>query len=152
TGHLVFSTLHTNDAAGALTRLVDMGVKPFLTASSLLAVVAQRLVRKICPDCRESVKPDDATLKDLVLPGDQIFWRGRGCPSCMQSGYRGRTGIFELLVMDNDVRHLVTSGADSVTIKEAAVRNGMSTLFKDGLMKAGKGITTLDEIMRVTQE
>ncbi|MDY7035980.1 MAG: type II secretion system ATPase GspE [Thermodesulfobacteriota bacterium] len=151
TGHLVFSTLHTNDAAGALTRLVDMGVEPFLIASSLLAVEAQRLVRKICPDCKESFEPDDSILGELGLRKDQVFFRGRGCPACMESGYRGRTGIFELLEMDNEVRRLVTSGADSVTIKEAAIKNGMTTLFEDGLMKVKAGLTTMNEVMRVTQ-
>jgi general secretion pathway protein E len=152
TGHLVFSTLHTNDAAGALTRLVDMGVEPFLIASSLLGVVAQRLVRRICPECKESFHLAESALAELGLPRDQVLWRGRGCEGCMQSGYRGRTGIFELLLMDNEVRHLLTSGADSVTIKEAAVRRGMATLFGDGLRKVQRGITALDEVMRVTQE
>jgi general secretion pathway protein E len=152
TGHLVFSTLHTNDAAGALTRLVDMGVEPFLIASSLLAAAAQRLVRVICPDCKEPFAPDSSTLEDLGLPKDQVFWKGKGCTKCMESGYRGRTGIFELLIMDNEIRSLLTSGADSVTIKEAAVRKGMSTLFDEGLMKVMEGKTTLNEVMRVTQE
>ncbi|MFC1867798.1 type II secretion system ATPase GspE [Thermodesulfobacteriota bacterium] len=152
TGHLVFSTLHTNDAASAVTRLVDMGVEPFLIASSLLAVEAQRLVRKICPDCKESYLVNKATRDDLGLPGDMAFYKGRGCPSCFESGYRGRTGIFELLEIDNEIRRLVTSGADSVTIKEAAMGNGMITMFEDGLEKVRKGITTLDEVMRVTQE
>jgi general secretion pathway protein E len=152
TGHLVFSTLHTNDATGALTRLVDMGVEPFLIASSLLAVLAQRLVRRICPDCKEPFHPEEATLEELGLPKDQVFYHGKGCDACMQSGYRGRTGIFELLVMDNDVRHLLTSGADSVKMKDMAVRNGMATLFEDGLLKVKTGLTTLNEVLRVTQE
>jgi general secretion pathway protein E len=152
TGHLVFSTLHTNDAAGALTRLVDMGVEPFLIASSLLGVVAQRLVRRICPECKEPFQEVESALTELGLPKDQVLWRGRGCDACMQSGYRGRTGIFELLLMDNETRHLLTSGADSVTIKEAAVKRGMSTLFADGLEKVKAGVTTLNEVLRVTQE
>ncbi|MFH1490870.1 MAG: type II secretion system ATPase GspE [Pseudomonadota bacterium] len=152
TGHLVFSTLHTNDAAGALTRLADMGVEPFLIASSLLAVVAQRLVRKLCADCKKPIKADRASIKEFGLPEDQCFWSAEGCEQCLHSGYRGRTGIFEILQMDNDIRHLVTSGADAVTIKESAVRNGMNTLFEDGLMKVREGITTLDEVMRVTQQ
>ncbi len=152
TGHMVFSTLHTNDAAGALTRLVDMGVEPFLIASSLLGVVAQRLVRRICPECKEPFQVVESALTDLGLPKDQVLWRGRGCDACMQSGYRGRTGIFELLVMENEVRHLLTSGADSVTIKEAAVKGGMSTLFADGLQKVKAGVTSLNEVLRVTQE
>jgi general secretion pathway protein E len=152
TGHLVFSTLHTNDATGALTRLVDMGVEPFLIASSLLAVLAQRLVRRICPDCKEPFHPEESTLEELGLPKDQVFYHGRGCDACMQSGYRGRAGIFELLVMDNDIRHLLTSGADSVKMKDMAVRNGMATLFEDGLLKVKTGMTTLNEVLRVTQE
>jgi general secretion pathway protein E len=152
TGHLVFSTLHTNDATGALTRLVDMGVEPFLIASSLLAVLAQRLVRRICPDCKEPFHPGEATLEELALPKDQVFYQGRGCEACMQSGYRGRTGIFELLVIDNDTRHLLTTGADSVKMKDMAVRNGMATLFEDGLLKVKNGMTTLSELLRVTQE
>jgi len=152
TGHMVFSTLHTNDAAGALTRLVEMGVEPFLIGSSLLAVVAQRLVRKICPDCKKPFRPEKSVLEKFGLPQDQIFWRGSGCSSCMRSGYKGRTGVFEILVMDGEIRRLLTSGADSVTIKEVAVKRGMTTLFDDGLSKVRKGLTTLDEVMRVTQE
>lgn len=152
TGHLVFSTLHTNDAAGALTRLVEMGVEPFLIASSLLAVVAQRLVRRICPDCRTPYHPDVSTLEELGISADKPFWRGEGCPTCMQSGYKGRTGIFELLGMDNEIRGLVTSGADAIKIKETAVKNGMSTLFQDGILKVLSGHTTLNEVMRVTQQ
>jgi general secretion pathway protein E len=152
TGHLVFSTLHTNDATGALTRLVDMGVEPFLIASSLLAVLAQRLVRRICPECKEPFHPEESTLEELGLPKEQLFYHGRGCEACMQSGYRGRTGIFELLVMDNDIRHLLTTGSDSVKMKDMAVRNGMATLFEDGLLKVKTGLTTLSEVLRVTQE
>ena len=152
TGHLVFSTLHTNDAAGALTRLVDMGIEPFLIASSLMAVLAQRLVRKICPECKRPFKPDKAILEKHGLPSDQLFWHGTGCPSCMDSGYKGRTGVFELLVIDNEIRKLLTRGADSETIKQAAIKKGMTTLFEDGLSKVKKGITTLDEVLRVTQE
>ncbi len=152
TGHLVLSTLHTNDAAGAVTRLVDMGVEPFLIASSLLGVLAQRLVRRICPACRESYRPEGTRLKALGLPGDQELWRGAGCDACLGTGYRGRAGIFELLSVDEGVRRLVTSGADSVRIREAGVQGGMRTLFSDGLDKVTRGLTTLDEVLRVTQE
>lgn len=152
TGHLVFSTLHTNDAAGALTRLVEMGVEPFLLASSLLAAVAQRLVRSICPFCKESYRPDQSTLKELGLPEDQVFFRGKGCEKCMNTGYRGRTGIFELLVLDNEIRDLVKASSDSITIKHVGMRKGMTTLFEDGLKKVQSGVTTLDEVMRVSQE
>ena len=152
TGHLVFSTLHTNDAPGALTRLVDMGVEPFLISSSLLGVVAQRLVRTVCPDCREAYQPDRAVSEELGLPLDRPLYRGVGCSACMGSGYRGRTGIFEILMMDNEIRRMVTSGADSVAIKEVAMRSGMRTLFEDGLRKVRQGQTTLDEVARVTQK
>jgi general secretion pathway protein E len=152
TGHLVFSTLHTNDAAGALTRLVEMGVEPFLIASSLLAAVAQRLVRTICPHCKEIYRPDKSTLQELGLPEDQVFYRGKGCKECMDTGYRGRTGIFELLVLDNEIRDLVKASADSVTIKQVGMRKGMTTLFEDGLKKVQSGVTTIDEVMRVSQE
>jgi general secretion pathway protein E len=152
TGHLVFSTLHTNDAAGALTRLVDMGVEPFLIASSLLGVLAQRLVRVICPDCKEPYVPEKELLTKLEMPEDTRFHWGRGCEECLQTGYRGRTGIFELLIMENEIRELLKTGSDAVTIKEAACRLGMTTLFEDGLAKVRGGITTLNEVLRVSQE
>jgi general secretion pathway protein E len=152
TGHMVFSTLHTNDAATALTRLVDMGSEPFLIASSLLGVLAQRLVRTICPSCREAFDPDSTTISELNLPRDHVLYRGKGCANCFGSGFSGRTGIFELLLMDQDIRRLLTSGADAVTVKQAAVQNGMRTLYEDGTRKVASGITTLSEVMRVTQE
>ena len=152
TGHLVFSTLHTNDAAGALTRLVDMGVEPFLISSSLLGVVGQRLVRRICPECRVSFRPEPKTLSGLGLSDDHVLWEGKGCSSCMNSGYRGRTGIYELLIMDNRIRQLVSSSADAVAIKEAAVEGGMKTLFEAGVAKVRDGVTSINEVMRVTQE
>ncbi len=152
TGHLVFSTLHTNDAAGALTRLVDMGVEPFLISSSLLGVLAQRLVRTICPGCKEPYRPEESILRAYGLTDDDRLFRGKGCPACMESGYLGRTGIFELLIIDNEMRHLITSGTDSVTMKEAAVEGGMISLFEDGLRKVKAGVTTLNEVLRVTQE
>jgi general secretion pathway protein E len=152
TGHLVFSTLHTNDAAGAVTRLVDMGVEPFLISSSLLGVLAQRLVRRICPDCREPFRPEGSRLEELGLRRDRSLWRGAGCEACMETGFQGRTGIFELLVVDEAVRGLIASGADSVRIREAGIRAGMRTLYTDGLEKVKNGVTTLDEVLRVTQE
>ena len=152
TGHLVLSSVHANDTVSTIIRMIDLGVEPFLIGSSLLAVVAQRLVRKICPDCKKPFRPEKSVLEKFGLPQDQIFWRGSGCSSCMRSGYKGRTGVFEILVMDGEIRRLLTSGADSVTIKEVAVKRGMTTLFDDGLSKVRKGLTTLDEVMRVTQE
>jgi general secretion pathway protein E len=152
TGHLVFSTLHTNDSAGALTRLVDMGVEPFLIASSLVGVMAQRLVRRICGSCKKTFQPDDSFFKNYGLPKKRKYYIGKGCPECMETGFKNRTGIFELLIVDPDIRNLVKTGADSVTIKEKAVEKGMTTLFEDGLQKIRAGITTIDEVMRVSQE
>lgn len=156
TGHLVLSTLHTNDASSAITRLIDMGVEPFLIASSLVAVLAQRLVRKICPYCKEPYKPTEAEISyfsgyaPLNTTGVQLH-RGRGCDRCRGSGYLGRTGIFEILRTDGTVRGLITGRRDSQLIKDHAVASGMKTLYFDGLDKVLKGYTTLEEVLRVTQ-
>jgi general secretion pathway protein E len=158
TGHLVFSTLHTNDAAGAVTRLLDMGTEAFLVSSSVLAIIAQRLVRVICKGCREPYRPDPPLVKELGLdragdlPFEGVFYRGKGCAACFQTGYRGRSGIYELLVIDDDIRTLIMSGADSSVIRRKAIEQGMTTLFRDGIIKIVKGVTTVDEVMRVTQE
>jgi len=157
TGHLVFSTLHTNDAAGAVTRLLDMGVEAFLVSSSVVAILAQRLVRVICKECRESYRPDAAEIKELSIdsgdvPYGGVFYRGRGCSACLQTGYRGRSGIYELLVVDDHIRGLIMSGADSNVIKRRAIELGMVTLLRDGALKVVKGVTTVDEVLRVTQE
>jgi general secretion pathway protein E len=158
TGHLVFSTLHTNDAASAVTRLLDMGVEPFLISSSVLAMMAQRLVRLLCPACRTPVTPSAATLQELGLTpqacqehGGQ-FYRANGCDACHDTGYRGRTGIYELLVMDESVRTLVMQQANANTIKAAALQRGMRTLLHDGARKVLQGRTTPEEVLRVTQE
>ncbi|MGB9661558.1 MAG: GspE/PulE family protein [Moorellaceae bacterium] len=151
TGHLVFSTLHTNDAAGAVTRLLDMGVEPFLVNSSLIGVVAQRLVRLICRNCRETYQPspgDPAYALAQERPG-AVFYRGRGCPECNYTGYQGRTAIQEVLVMTEEIRSLVAAKAPSQEIKKAAVAAGMVTLREDGMEKAGRGITTVEEVIRV---
>jgi general secretion pathway protein E len=158
TGHLVFSTLHTNDAAGAVTRLLDMGVEAFLVSSSVIAIIAQRLVRVICRECRERYRPDPSLLKEVGLEraGDSefegYFYRGKGCGACFQTGYRGRSGIYELLVIDDNIRSLVMSGADSNVIRRKAIEQGMTTLFRDGITKIIQGTTTVDEVLRVTQE
>ncbi|MDX9709093.1 MAG: type II secretion system ATPase GspE [Trichloromonas sp.] len=156
TGHMVFSTLHTNDAAGALTRLVEMGIEPFLAASSIVGILAQRLVRRICPDCRESYRPSPEMLREMGLtqavPADALFHRGKGCPRCMDIGYRGRTGIYELLTMDEEIRDLLLRNKDAAGIKAAAVSRGMPTLRDAGLAKALRGETTIEEVLRVTQE
>lgn len=155
TGHMVFSTLHTNDAAGALTRLVEMGVEPFLAASSIVGVMAQRLVRKICPFCREEVTPPPKLLDELEdegLPANPVFYRGRGCDHCMQIGYWGRTGIYELMEMDDDIRDLLLKNKDAASIRKLAKQKGMQPLRSAGLTKALQGETTLEEVLRVTQE
>ncbi len=156
TGHLVFSTLHTNDAPGALTRLVDMGVEPFLVASSLVAVAGQRLVRSICPDCRTSVEPTAAALKELGLTKkdlpDGVVYEGAGCDNCMQTGYRGRYAISELMLIDEKVRQLVAQNKDANAIRKVAVANGMLGLREDGARMVALGRTTVAEVLRVTQE
>ncbi|NRA03518.1 MAG: type II secretion system ATPase GspE [Myxococcales bacterium] len=156
TGHLVFSTIHTNDAAGAVTRLIDMGVEPFLIASSLSASLAQRLVRRLCKNCREPHTPDASELRELgVAPealATQPIYRAVGCDSCNHKGYRGRTAIFEILEMDDLIRPLVTRGIDSKTIGEQAVRGGMRTMREDGASKVLAGETTVEEILRVSEE
>jgi general secretion pathway protein E len=153
TGHMVFSTLHTNDAAGALTRLVEMGIEPFLAASSIVGIIAQRLVRQICPHCRESYRPSPNLLADAGLPNDgALYYRGRGCERCLGLGYRGRSGIYELLPVEEETRELLLARKDAATIKAAAQRKGMKSLRDAGLAKAAAGETTLEEILRVTQE
>ena len=155
TGHLVFSTLHTNDAASAATRLIDMGIEPFLVASSVVAVLAQRLIRKVCPDCKKAYQPDDEELIRLgVVPGRNrpTFYRGTGCPACSQTGYRGRTGIHELLVMDDEIRRLIGGKADSTSIKQTAIAKGMVMLKEVAVEKIFAGVTTTEEVMRMTQQ
>ena len=154
TGHLVFSTLHTNDAASAATRLIDMGIEPFLVASSVVAVLAQRLLRKICPDCKTPYKPSVDELDRLDLPPETstTLYRGAGCAACSQTGYRGRTGIFELMVLDDEVRRLIGTKADSSAIRQAAIAKGMVTLKQDGAERVLHGQTTLEEVMRITQQ
>lgn len=155
TGHLVFSTLHTNDAAGAITRLLDMGIEPFLVSSSVLAIIAQRLVRVVCPDCRHAYTPTTEELDKLSLKPDRgglTFYRGIGCAQCMKTGYRGRTGIYEILLMDDELRQMVLSKTDANVIKNRAVAKGMRVLREDGARKVMQGITTTEEVLRVTQE
>jgi general secretion pathway protein E len=155
TGHLVFSTLHTNDSAAAITRLVDIGVEPFLLSSSVLAVVAQRLVRVLCSDCKEAYRPEPAVLAPIGLNladlGDRPIYRARGCEGCFHTGYRGRLGIFEIMVLDDTLKSLVLQTFDSHRIKAAAVAQGMITLRRDGIQKVLDGITTVEEVLRVTQ-
>lgn len=151
TGHLVFSTLHTNDAPGAPARLLDIGVEPFLIASSTIAVLAQRLVRKICEHCKEDYTPSKELLRRWALNPDSNYTlaRGRGCEKCRDSGYSGRVAIFEIMVLDDIIRSLIMERAPSSKIKEAAVKAGMTTLRQDGLRKALAKVTTLEEVARV---
>jgi len=156
TGHLVFSTLHTNDSASAITRLRDMGIEPFLIASSINAVLAQRLVRIICPHCKQVYTADTAELKRIGIVDDEgverRVFRGRGCDKCHHTGYKGRCGIYELLLMTQDMKSLVLQTSDANQIKNHAVESGMVTLRKDGAMKVLQGITTIEEVVRVSQE
>jgi len=156
TGHLVFSTLHTNDAPSAITRLIDMGVKPFLVASSIQAVMAQRLIRRICRDCRqEDPEPNPRILRTLGFTEDEIqsttFYKGGGCASCGGTGYRGRQGIFEMMEMDSKIRELAFNRAPLTEIRQAARASGMRTLLQDGRIKVRSGITTPEELVRITQ-
>ena len=154
TGHLVLSTLHTNDAPGAVTRLIDMGTEPFLVAASLEGILAQRLLRTICKDCRASYEPNEALLNQLGVSshelGDKEFYTGRGCDVCDQTGYKGRRGLFELLDMTDPIRELVTDRAPTVVIKQKAIELGMNTLREDGLRNIYDGNTTIEEVLKYT--
>ncbi|MCF6187512.1 MAG: type IV-A pilus assembly ATPase PilB [Desulfobulbaceae bacterium] len=156
TGHLVFSTLHTNDSASAITRLIDMGVEPFLVSSSVNAILAQRLVRKICPHCRESYQPDTEYLTRVGLSldkfGDHPLYRGQGCPECLGTGYRGRLGLYELMILSDELKSMILTTSDAGQIKKHALSqdSGMHTLRQDGLDKVLEGLTTLEEVFRVT--
>ncbi len=153
TGHLVLSTLHTNDAAGAATRLIDMGVEPFLVASSLLGIVAQRLIRKVCTQCRQPHQATKIEMEELglkSLPSDAQLYQAIGCPHCSNSGYSGRTVIHELLVVDEKIRELIVKNSDSSLIRRSAYQRGMASLREDGIRKVLAGVTTIDELLRVT--
>ena len=173
TGHLVFSTVHTNDAPGGITRLVDMGVQPFLVASSVMAILAQRLVRKLCRECREAYRPDDDEIAQLGVDAELFrsgrlqvervkiadrppppghVYRARGCKACLDTGYKGRCGIFELMMMHEEVRHLALKNADSNEIKKAAIAHGMRPLRQDGMVKVLNGITSIAEVLMATEE
>lgn len=153
TGHLVFSTLHTNDAPSAVTRLVDMGVEPFLIASSVLGVLAQRLVRVICPRCKVPYRPPADAMDRLglrtIVDHSSVFFRGTGCEHCAHTGYRGRTGVFELLVVNEPLRDLIMRRAPSTVIRQQALEGGMGSMLADGLAKAAAGITSVEEVLRV---
>jgi type IV pilus assembly protein PilB len=152
TGHLVFSTLHTNDAPSAVTRMTDMGVPGYMVASSVIAVLAQRLVRKICTRCKVPVTLSDAVLEDAGLPPEVVpfakFSKGKGCPYCQKKGYRGRIGIYELMIVNGRLREKMFAGKSSAELRTEAINSGMTTLYCDGLRKVIQGITTLDEVYR----
>ena len=154
TGHLVFSTLHTNDAPSAITRLIDMGVENFLLSSTVRGILAQRLVRVICPECKEgdSSMADREGLSALGIGSDVPLYLGKGCEKCAFTGFYGRTGIYELLIVNDEMRKLILKGADANLLREAAIRLGMKTLLQSGTEKIRAGITTLNEVLRVTQE
>lgn len=156
TGHLVFSTLHTNDSASAITRLIDMGIEPFLVSSSLMAVVAQRLVRHLCNICKEEYTPTDEELYKIGIQRSTVLgnklYRSAGCEQCLDTGFSGRSGIFEILKMDDDIRNLTLQSTDSGTIKKKALERGLTTLRSDGIVKILMGQTSIDEVLRVTEQ
>ena len=154
TGHLVFTTLHTNDAPGAITRMIDMGVEPFLISTTLEAVLGQRLLRSICRQCRTTYEPSDAFLAELGVSradiGDKKFYYGKGCDACNNTGYKGRKGIYELLKITDPLRELINERAPTVTLKQKAVELGMVSLRQDGLRSIFAGDTTIEEVLRYT--
>ena len=156
TGHLVFSTLHTNDAPSAITRLIDMGVPSYLVSSSVVAIMAQRLVRVVCQKCKHPYTPSESALRSIgitpEMAAEATFMKGKGCGTCQGSGYRGRLALFELMIMSSKVRELTFNEASTAEIRRAARAEGMSTLFGDGVMKACKGITTIEEVVRVAKQ
>jgi general secretion pathway protein E len=156
TGHLVLSTLHTNDAPSAITRLIDMGMEDYLLSSTIIGILAQRLIRVACPDCREPYSPNPMILKEMKLDSGGLknpnIIEVRGCESCSYTGYWGRLGIFEFLRVSDDIQRLILGKKDSNIIKEAARKDGMRTLREDGWLKVKQGVTTVSEVLRVTQE
>ncbi|MFB0532678.1 MAG: type II secretion system ATPase GspE [Desulfatiglandales bacterium] len=156
TGHLVFSTLHTNDSASAVTRLIDMGLEPFLVTSSVIGILAQRLVRTVCNECKAVYIPDEESLQDIGITPEmhagKKMYRAEGCQGCFNTGYKGRTGIFELMILNDTINNLILKTSDSNTIKRKAVKQGMITLRDDGALKVLNGITTVEELLRLTQK
>jgi type IV pilus assembly protein PilB len=156
TGHLVLSTVHTNDAPGTVTRLIDMGIEPFLISSAVLLIVAQRLIRKVCSECREQVQVHPQMLIDLGVPPDEArnfpVFKGKGCPICSNTGYKGRLGLYEVMPMKEEVKELILARASTTEIKKEAIRLGMKTLRQSGIHKIRNGLTTVEEILRATME
>jgi type IV pilus assembly protein PilB len=154
TGHLVLSTLHTNDAPASVTRLINIGVEPYLISSAVNAIVAQRLVRKICKECKEEYEPSAEHRAFLTQQGftDEKIMRGKGCDRCRKTGYAGRLGIYELLIMDDQLRDMVTANPDVIQLRRKCREKGLITLREDGFAKVRGGLTTIDEILRVTEK
>ncbi len=155
TGHLVFSTLHTNDSAGAMTRMMDLGIEPYLVSSSVIGVIAQRLIRKICPHCKEAIVPEEESLREIGLtmedlPDGKVYY-GKGCEECMHSGYYDRIGIYEIIMMNHEIEQLVLQRCEASAIKRLAIKNGMQTLRMNGAKKVVEGISTIEEVLMVTQ-
>jgi general secretion pathway protein E/type IV pilus assembly protein PilB len=154
TGHLVFSTLHTNDAPSAVARLIDIGVQPFLVSSAVRAIVAQRLVRKICPNCKQPYEMSEHEMEMLGIDATQLsessVSRGGGCDTCKHLGYKGRAGIFEIFLIDDEVRHMVNNKANTVDLRKRAREMGMRTLREDGIRKVLSGMTTAEEVISVS--
>ena len=155
TGHLVFSTLHTNDSAGSVSRLIDLGVEPYLVSSSLIAILAQRLVRRICPECKQAYQPTQRELRELGIADEAVkdtkFYVGAGCDKCFNTGYKGRTGIYELLIVNDELRDMINEQDSAGVIKKLALEQGLKTLRMDGARKVMAGETTISEVLRVTQ-
>jgi type IV pilus assembly protein PilB len=156
TGHLVLSTVHTNDAPGTVTRMIDMGIEPFLISSSVILILAQRLIRKICSECREQIKVHPQLLIDLGVPPDEAknfnVYKGKGCAICSGTGYKGRVGLYEVMVMKEEVKELVLSRSSASEIKKEAIRLGMKTLRQSGIHKVEEGLTTIEEVLRATMD
>ena len=152
TGHLVFSTLHTNDAPSSITRLIDMGVEPYLVSSCLLGSLAQRLARVICPYCKEEYSPPSEMIGLMGVEKGTKFYRGKGCKFCRNTGYLGRTGVFELMVMNDRLREIALRRVPASEVRKVCIKMGMKTLREAGLEKAKKGITTLEEVLRITED
>ena len=155
TGHLVLSTLHTNDAPSAVTRLVDMGIEPYLLSSSLIGVLAQRLVRRICPECKQSYQPSERELLSLSLTHEElpggITYTGAGCQSCFGSGYKGRHGLYEMMIINNAIKKQIVKSPDAVEIRQIGLESGMTSLSDHGRELVRKGFTTIAEVLRVTK-
>jgi type II secretory ATPase GspE/PulE/Tfp pilus assembly ATPase PilB-like protein len=157
TGHLVFSTVHTNDAPSTITRLVDMGIEPYLVTSTVIGVIAQRLVRRICSSCIESQQAEPLLLKELGLKEKGVeelteIFSGRGCPKCNGTGFRGRSGVFELLMVDDAIRKVLRGSSDADVIRKAALKNGMKSMRRYGIGLIGEGVTTVEEVLQFTRQ